>query len=309
MSTTPIQEVIPREVPKNLIPLLDWFADTLEEMVNFGSHILAWNMHPKANGEENVPPTMLFRHFLDLVDTISILVRKGTGDTPKIIIRAAFEVALYLEYLFEKDTYDRSMAFIVADTLNQIKIAKKLNSETETGKSLYKTFREEELLSKVDNLDTTELDDFVQGKERLLQMPQFEKAFKEFQRLRELRENKPNWYRYFDGPKNIEGLARHLKQTTMYELLYRKWSGAVHGSDIYLGRIERVSTEQVNIVQLRFIKDLQEVVNYSLTLCVKTFRLFVQSRLPEKGDDLKKWYLTIRETILRITSTVYIRSV
>src|ERR1035437_3777337 len=137
--TAPIKEVIPRELEENISPIVDKFTAVIEETVNFGSHILIWDIHPITPGEENVPPTMLYRHFLDIIDSISILVKQGTGDTPKILIRAALEVKLYLEYLFEKDTIDRSMAFIVADTLNQIKVVKKLHRETMEGKDLRKT--------------------------------------------------------------------------------------------------------------------------------------------------------------------------
>lgn len=136
--TIPVKEVIPREIPQNVQPIVDRFAEALEEIVNFGSHILVWDTHPKTAGEENVPPTMLFRHYLDIIDSISILVKQGSGDTPKILIRAALEVTLYVEYLFEKDTFDRCMAFIVADTINQIKTVKKLHPQTEEGKELHK---------------------------------------------------------------------------------------------------------------------------------------------------------------------------
>lgn len=308
--TVPIKEVIPREIEENIIPIINWFADLLDETVNFGSHILTWDIHPKTSGEENVPPTMLFRHYLDILDSISILVRQGTGDTPKILLRAAFEVMLYIEYLFEKDTYDRSMAFIIADTLNQMRVAKKLDPKTEGGKDLYKTFKEENLLTNLNITDTSELDDFLASKERLLNMPQFTKAYKEFQRIKKQREGTPKWYRYFNGPKNIEGLAKYLNQKTMYEILYRKWSGAVHGSDIYLGKISSTEEEgRVDIVQIRFIKDLQEVASYSLTLSLKVFRLFILNRIPNKQNELTKWYLTMKDPLMKITSKQYIKVV
>lgn len=306
--TVPIKEVIPREIPENIIPIVDWFADLLDEVVNFGSHIMVWDTHPKTNGEENIPPTMLFRHYLDIIDSIAILVRQGTGDTPKILSRAALEVMLYIEYLFEKDTYNRSMAFIVADTLNQMKVVKRINPETQEGKALHKTFKEENLLTDLKISDTTELDAFLASKERLLNMPQFQKAHKEFQRLKKSGEGNPKWYRYFNGPKNIEALAKHLKHKTMYEILYRKWSGAVHGSDIYLGRISSTEVEgKIDIVQIRFIKDLQEVVNYSLTLSLKVYRLFISNRIPEKQNEFKTWYLSIREPFMKVTSKQYIK--
>jgi hypothetical protein len=144
--TRPIKEVIPREIQENILPIVNRFAELIEEMVNFGSQILIWDIHPETSGEENIPPTMLFRHYLDIIDSVSILVRQGTGDTPKILLRAALEVKLYLKYIFESDTIDRCMAFIVADALNQIKVIKKLHPDTEEGKALRKTFDQEEIL-------------------------------------------------------------------------------------------------------------------------------------------------------------------
>ena len=307
--TESLKEILPRELEENIKPIVDQFADLLDECVNFGSHILGWNVNPKTKGEENVPPTMLFRHYLDILDSISILARKGTGDTPKILVRAALELMLYLEYLFEKDTYDRSMAFIVADTLNLIKVVKKLDPKTQEGEALYKTFEKESFLKNLNISDTSELDNFIDSKERLLKMPQFSKAFRESQRLKARHERFPKWYSYFNGPKNIEELAKHLNQKTFYEILYRKWSGAVHGSDIYLGKLSLTQEGNVEIFQIRFIKDLQEVVAYSLLLSIKTFRLFILNRAPEKQNDFRNWYKTIEPSLNEITSKQFIKVV
>jgi hypothetical protein len=306
--TTPIKEVIPREVPENVKPIIDWFANTLDELVNFGSNIMVWDNHPKTEGEENVPPTMLLRHFLDLIDSISLLVRQGTGDTSKILARAALEVTLNLEYLFENNTKERAMAFIVEDTIRQIKTVDKINPNTTQGKELHKTFQEEDLLSNLNINDTSELDDFIQSKKGMLQLPQFRKAYKEFERLKKQGEGNAKWYRYFDGPRNIESLAKYLKQKTLYEIIYRKWSGSVHGTDIYLGKLRSTELEnKVDIVQIRYIKDVQEVVSYSLIMCLKTFRIFIANRIPEKQNEYAKWYLSIRDTFMKIVTKNYIK--
>jgi len=134
--TTPVREIIPREIEENIKPTLGWFSEILDEVVNFGSNIMAWDMHPKTDGEENLPPTMLFRHFLDIIDSISLLVRQGTGDTPKILARAALEVTFYLEYLFEKNTFDRSMAFLTEDTIRLIKTVKRIHPGYPEGAAL-----------------------------------------------------------------------------------------------------------------------------------------------------------------------------
>lgn len=304
--TQPVREVIPREIPENVIPTLNMFSETLDEFVNFGSHILNWDANPNNTGEENVAPTMLFRHFLDLIDTISILVKHSCGDTSKLIIRGALETTFGIEYLFEKDTYNRAMAFLVTDVISQIKTLKRLNPKTVEGKELYNTFEKEKFFTKAELFSKYDLDDHIKSKEGILQLPQFKKASDEYDQLRKNGEKNPKWYRLFGGPRNFEALSAHLKQKTLYELLYRKWSGAVHGSDIYLGKLSHNELGGVDIVQLRYIKDVQEVVKYAMTLSLKVFRLFIDNRLPEKQTVFKEWYLTIREKYLMINQRILI---
>jgi Family of unknown function (DUF5677) len=306
--TTPIKEIIPREIPENVRPIINWFADSIDEMVNFGSNVLVWDDRPNTDGEENIPPTMLLRHFLDVIDSISILVREATGDPPKILARAAMEVMLYLEYLFEKDTYKRSMAFLVADFVKLIKTVKSLHPTTNEGKSAYKVFKEENLLSKLDNIDSAELDDFIASKEMLLKMPQFVGAYNEYKRLRSKGEKNIKWHRFYDGPGTIESLAKYLNEWSLYQIMYRKWSGSVHGSDIYLGKLMSTEDEgKVDIVQLRFIKDVQEVVGYVLIMSFKVFRIFVENRVDHRKDEYIKWYLEQRQVLERLNSRQFIK--
>lgn len=263
--TDPVKEVIPRDIPENIISTLDLFADTLEEFVNFGSHILAWDDNPITKGEENIAPTMLFRHFLDLIDSISVLARKSCGDTSKLLIRGALEAMLGIEYLFEKNTFDRALAFLVIDTINQIKTLKKLNSKTKEGKELNKIIEDESIIMGGFKLNPElDLDDEIVRKESVLSQPKFQNAMNEYNQLKSKKEKNPKWYRLFDGPKNIEELAMRLKRRSIYELLYRKWSGPVHGSDIFLGRLVPNEEKGVDIVQLRYVRDLQEVIRFSM---------------------------------------------
>lgn len=305
--TQPVKEVIPRDIPENIVPTLNFFSDTIDEFVNFGSHILIWDTTPKTNGEENVAPTMLFRHFLDLIDTVSILARHSCGDTSKLIIRGALETAFGLEYLLEKNSSDRAMAFLVIDIISQIKTLKKLNPKTSEGSELFSIFEKEKFFTKNELLAKYDLDEHIKSKENLLKLPQFKKANEEYEKLKRKGEKNPKWYRLFDGPKNFETLSAYLKQKTLYELLYRKWSGAVHGSDIYLGKLSHNDVGGVDIAQLRYIKDVQEVVKYSLTLSLKVFRLFIDNRIPEKRSDLTQWYRSIKDKYYMINEKNLIR--
>ena len=301
--TTPIKKILPREVPENIVATLKLFTDQLEEFVNFGTHIMYLDDSPKTRGEENIAPTMLFRHFLDLIDSVSILVGHGCGDTTKLLMRGALEVTFGIEYLFEKNTNDRAMAFLVVEILNEIKVLKKLNPKTNEGTQLHKLLKAEGHLAEFSQNEKYNLDDDLIRKEKILQLPQFQKAFKEYELLRANKEPNPKWYRFYGGPRNFETLSDYLNQKTLYELLYRKWSGAVHGSDVFLGRLLHNSEGGVDIMQLRFIKDIQEIVIYAMTLSLKVFKAYIDNRMPERKQDYAVWYMTIRDKYLLINQT------
>jgi hypothetical protein len=300
--TEPIREIIPRNLDDEAKKMLDYFSETLEEFVNFGSHIMSWDSEPKTTGEENIPPSMLFRHFLDLIDSISILVRNGCGDTSKLLLRGALEVMLQLEYLFEKDTHDRAMAFLVVEILNEIKTLKKYDPGALEGAEMHKLFTDEKLMPAPRLHLKEDLKDAVNKKMKLFDLPQFQKAYAESQRLTTEKVKKPKWYRYYDGPQDIRSLAIHLKMGTFYESLYRKWSGSTHGSDVYLGKVTRNDVGGVDIVQLRFIRDVQEVVRFSLSFTIKVFITFMRNRIPDKKTELGEWYKTIQAAYLDINS-------
>jgi hypothetical protein len=305
--TKPIQEIIPREIPSDLIPTINLFADTLEEIVNFGSHIMVWDTNPKSNGDENVAPVMLFRHFLDLIDSISILARHACGDTSKLLARGALETTLGIQYLFEKDTHNRAMAFLVADILNQIKTLKKLDIQRTEGLNLRKTMTNEFPSMDFKTMEEYDFNKMIATKEAIFNLPQFQAAYQEYLLLKQNKESNPKWYRFFNGPKNIELLARHLNQQTLYELLYRKWSGATHGSDIFLGKMTPRSDGGVDIVQLRYIRDVQEVVKFSMNLSITIFLTYVKNRIPDKTNEVSQWYTSIREKFFFLTENNLIK--
>jgi len=296
--TIPVKEVIPREIPANIIPTLNGFSDLLDEFVNFGSNIMDWDKSPATNGAENVAPTMLFRHFLDLIDSISILSRNSCGDTAKLLVRGALETFFGIQYLFAGNTHNKAMAFLYVETLKEIKTLKKMNITTPEGQAFKKILDDENMLSGYSVNPAINLNNAIQAKENLLLCPEFSVAHDEYQQLQNKKVKNPAWYRFFNGPSNIMELAASLKQLTMYELLYRKWSGAVHGSDIFLGKLSTDPEGGVEIVQLRYIKDVQEVVKYSLSLCINVFQVYIDNRVTDKKPEMKKWYQTIRDQYL-----------
>jgi hypothetical protein len=295
---TKATNLVQREVNPVIKSNLDSFANVLEEVVNFGSTIMFSEIRTKPEGEESIPAIMLFRHYLDIVDSISILVRSGCGDTSKILIRAAFETKLFLEYLFEKETDNRSRAYLVMDIISQLEKVKKILPSSPEGKEFYKNLNDEGFFKDLEIPESSliEIESFIRDKEKLLHSHPYQIAYKEYLRLR----NKvrfPNWYEFYNGPKSLKQLSTYLNQSSAYKLMYNEWSGAVHATDIYRGKVSKSEVPNMsNFVQLRYFKDVQEIVKHSITQSLKLFRLYIDSRTPEKQAAFKTWYIRCKPT-------------
>src|SRR5882757_387006 len=109
---SPVDEIIPRE--SDVQDTLNKFAQGIDDAVNFGSHILNWDTQANnKGGDHNLAIALQFRHFLELIDANSILVRNSSIDPGKLILRGMLETYFGLEYMLEKDPIDRAMAFLV----------------------------------------------------------------------------------------------------------------------------------------------------------------------------------------------------
>ncbi len=290
---SPHPQVLDRTIEPSIRQTVSQFADLLDETVNLGTNIFASDMHPASNGEENIAPTMLFRHFVDLLDSISILTRAATADPSKVLLRAAFEVLLNLEYLFEKDTHKRAVTYLFCDILNQIKVLEKLDPSTDTGKAFKALFATTKNVAQTRSGNSKNIRDQINRKWAVLQQPRYTDIFSTYVEFKKNKVRKTPWYRYDSQHSSIEQLAKHLNRSGMYELYYRKWSGSTHGTDVYLGKVSNNICEGVDIIGLRSPKDLQEVTQIALTFSLLVFELYVKNRVPSQDSSFNNWRAAI----------------
>jgi hypothetical protein len=109
--TEPIRDILPRnEHQPELDELLLQFSNGIDEVVNFGTHILKWEVNEATGRDENIPVAMMLRHTLELTDSLSILGRHSSIDPCKPILRSILETLFGLEYILENDTRNRALA-------------------------------------------------------------------------------------------------------------------------------------------------------------------------------------------------------
>src|SRR5690349_2482426 len=108
-----MNRLITEDEKKEIKEKLNLFAGKLEEYVKFGNSILE-EIGKKPGGNENYVAFMLLRHFIELMDSVGILVENCSIDPCDIVLRSMIETTIGMEYMFQEDFERRTNAFVVA---------------------------------------------------------------------------------------------------------------------------------------------------------------------------------------------------
>ena len=297
----PRQEIIPRILDSNLEKVLEEFGTGIDQLVNFGSNIIAWDMEKKDGGDEDLPPILFLRNFIEEIDAISILVRKSSIDSCNNLLRTALENFFSVCYIIEKDSEQRSMAFLVCNALNHRKNLEKADGKSEEFKRITKIYKKDKLVGKTNPIIIPNANDHLKNNQELLELPKYKPVKDEFDRTKQKLKRKPAWYSLFEGPTNLEILADKLGYPAIYEILYRGWSNSVHGADIIQGKISGTVDNRAEIFQIRLPKSAQSVTQQCFNLSIMLYKEYLQKRIPDRVKDFGDWYLAIREFNLSLS--------
>ena len=275
--------------------ILKNLSDNLRKVVNFGTHILKWDIEKKRNGRDKNVPSVFLRNSIELGDSVSILIEKSSIEPAKILIRSLMESTFSLLYMIEKDEQLRSHSFLICRLNKEIKYYKQFIKDEEISKNFVSKFIKQEPDFELENhCNPIEIEKVIKAKESLLLEDNYKEANIEFQRTcnkSKKRNNNPNWYSLYDGPNNFENLCLYLNSTILYEFQYRKYSENVHPNSVMNGFVI-AGKDKADILQIRNFKECKEVFYNGINLLIDVYREFIKMRLPEKQNDFDIWYLS-----------------
>jgi len=298
MPTEPAYEFVPRHLKKEepeVFELLAKFSEVLEEAVNFGSQVFKWcNESLEGNADKEVPLILLFRHVLELLDAVSILIKESSAEPCKLQLRSLFEALLSINYLLEEDRKERAYAFLVCHAFREIKTYKKFDPNTQQGKQ-FRGVLKGSILDDLDFGGRYDLEKMANRKKELFKKEGYKEAYKELDTLRENGRKNPNWYEFYDGPRDLEQLAIHLNKREYYEIFYRYWSNYVHATDIISGNLGK-SDEGTYLMSIRQPFEAQSIVSLSLTMVLEVYRIMINHYVPLNMVYYQNWYLENMQT-------------
>ncbi|WP_234733413.1 DUF5677 domain-containing protein [Tellurirhabdus bombi] len=305
----PVDTLFPKKIEdEKTREALEEYSKILHEMVCMGTHLLEGSLlKTKGVYEEYVAP-LLFKRILEIIDSISILVKEGSIRSCEILLRSFVETGFSLEFLLEQNVDYRSKCYVVVDIYSKIsRLKKELQQHPDTANANL-NYKNNSFLYN----DTPELFDKEKSKELLKYYEEklLEPGYDEINKIYLIKcSNKPysgkvKWYYLDSNVNNLSQLAIQLKKFDMYDLIYRQYSSPTHGDDI-LNHDLRLSEGNIHVAPLRNYATAPYTANFVLTLGILYFDLFMASGLCRPINYYNRWkQLFIPNSIQKLSQGV-----
>jgi len=302
MPTEPIKDVLPRAIEnKKVAEILLMYSKAIDETVNFGTHVFKWCIETGGDNEQ-IPIFLLFRHAIELLDSISICIEESSIEPCKFMLRGLLEVYFDIEYIFQADTNRRAMSFLVWNLNMEIKMLRKRDPNTHEWQQFSKDLSTDRIVRDPKYYQIIDANQKVSEFQKILAQPSYAEAETEYQRLIAAGNRNPNWYSLFSGPASMRDLARQVNLIGQYEILYRAWSGPIHATDIIKGKISIDAQKKLGIVQIRTPSNAQIITSLTLAYAMHLYRSFISHYVPDRMKDYDAWYVNeIRDVYLMIS--------
>jgi hypothetical protein len=309
MKTNPIDNFIPRDLEPQVQKLLTRYSEFLEEIVNYGSHIMTWKPNDFFKGDEALPISLFFRNYLSYVDACSILVKYSSIEPCNGLLRTAFENLLYILYLIDDPSGKKAKGYIIWNAFEKKKLLSKCDGTSQAYLKLAEKFKDNELLKDEKPPILKDIERLKEKNHNLLTSPQYVEIVKEYHRTtNKIKSKSTYWYSLFNGPNNIRQLATKLDLEPFYEILYKSWSSSTHGTSVIDGIVTGDENGIAQIYQLRLPFDVESVTGLCTNLSVLLFSKYIKARFPEKERDFQKWYSSFsQETKILLQRILFLK--
>lgn len=295
-----IEDILPRN-QKEVKAELEKLASSIDSAVDFGTHLLKWQADKMQSGDQHLVPILFFRNILELADAISILIKSSSVDPAKPILRSLLENSFGLEYLLEKDKKNRALSYNVWIAHKDLKFYDKLSKKSQVGKQFSGEIKKDKHVKELKSEDS-KIEFAKQNSEELLKLPIYQPIEIEYQRTNAIRKN-PKWFALFNGPADVEQLAKRLNHHTLYEIAYRTLSDNVHATDLIKSKLVPNKNGQTDVIQIRFPKDAQNITNHTLNFLLLTYLNFYEKELPDRKSEFTKWYVGFKPLYKELRET------
>ena len=218
---------------------------------------------------------MIYRHMLDLGDSIGTLLRFQGGQTNFVLLRALFESSLALNFLLHDNKFheDRGAAYWAGYQIDQLETKEKYDPATPKGETLHALIDADPVLSRA-TYPRKDLSKEREELERVLQSPAYKSYWEKYQDAKK-KKQPLEWYTLCSDARNLRELANRLGREAEYAILYGYLSGVAHAEDVFSGLMDRDPGRSFSIHQIRG----PEQKMHEVAMLSDTFLLFAHNHL------------------------------
>ena len=241
----------------------------------------------------HLAPLMLYRHALELGDSIGTLLRFGSSSTASILLRALFEASLGLEFILLDNTFheDRASCYWAFYHIKRLETFVLYDPATPKGKEFH------EILDSDPKLKNANFPRRDHGKERTkFELLLNQNPYKPFWDNYQCAIHKPkHWYSLCSTAKNLRNLGKLVGREAEYLLLYRMLSESAHASDVFTGVLATDADKGVKVHLLRGPGEkIKEVTSLAANYLVWCHHQVLTTYFTQDHDVMKwftQWYV------------------
>jgi hypothetical protein len=258
----------------------------LTEIVNHATNAFQRCQEEMKTGlpDEHLPVLLEYYHIIEMTDGIQVLISESCVVPAIPLLRSSFEALLSLEYILDKQSQQRSFAWLSMYTHRRLTAYRRLDPANPEYKVLEGLWLED--VGEAMRLPKTWSPSYALA--GVLNRPGYADAEQEYQRLKSSKQ-RFEWFTFYGGPKTIQSLARTLKHGAQYELLYRQWSGISHAEDLS-HFLTRGAEHKAAFRPLRNHQQMHEVVRNASQLALEATRMMLGKYRHGEEKSIARWY-------------------
>lgn len=289
---TPLTLFDPNLAKAQVRPLTEKSGPLLNEVLRYGLALFARCSYRPAGGDENLVILLTYRHFLEALDSVNVLVEESAPAPAGLLLRTMFEALLTIEYVTQDQGKAQSRAFAL---LYQVELQRRRfylqqDPSTPQGKELRSFISNDPYYNDWKPIDVPDLNGRLNEIQKMLDIPDMKQISLEYAKTKKGRGGRPPWYSLFGGPRTVRDLAKLLKRPAAYEFLYREWSERTHSVDA----IDRILTHTISGPAVRSLRDATEMnstIDFAITFAIDTARCLIRYYRPGEEMAFSKWLL------------------
>jgi hypothetical protein len=275
--------------------LADRVGDLLDRVVDHGTHLIPLIDQPAAQkGRGHLSAVALTYHAVEMLDSVSILLRQASTDPAQINLRSMMEAVFGVLYILESDQERRGLAYQVADAHARIDAHRRVDPKTPEGVKFRQAIAGDKSMGGF-SFPPEDSTPKVQAIQKMLARSEFHAVEAEWQRLKSLprwKQYNPPWHALFNGPETVRQLADRLGRPAWYRILYSSFSGEMHAGNA-LDIVHITADGAVAYQPFRYPLHLPEraslAVSLAMTLYTEVCRFYLG---PEQVKGQLEWYAT-----------------